>query len=586
MKSKLRYPLKAQVVGQLALALFLQSVVGNATPFLSTSCRQSNPVSTPPNAKGVYFSEDCHTVYVEPPITGRTEIRALAPTANLDFCGAIGQVHTITERTIRSIDEISKKIALMIKDYRPLDEALTKLRTEAEIARTKSEKTKRELDSAESTLNQLKSELRAALEEKEDCQAQNPSQPALCRSLEDRYLAKDREHREYRLGTYRMARKSWEDAQQVFEELSVRVTESSRRFAEAIQPMIEMQKSISDLNATAFDMYKQYAGLNGATGQLVYSIDWNRLISDYERVNPHLAGHFAAIPIREATVWGSVVPPSSESAVAIPAVLSTELPGLKPAGGMGIGAGNTIEPNDRTTPSPTLNEGIISSVSGKVVLTLNGACPFFRNKSEPAKDISFENLSAYLVLNTTFTYEVAAQRGYDAEYRLSQMMSRVQRQSRSGGFFSTRTVNEIIEDNSSDDWFKFKAISGDSDVAYTPEQEEELKITVKAELIDRALRDIAVFNSGGVAAPGLLTPGRSGANMFSSALRYCPFWYCQAGSLSLGVLDSIFGRSEAVASFIRKNDVWKHESVRSVRMVDRSSTVTFVPEAVLPGGDQ
>lgn len=567
----------------LALAAVIYGATAEAIPYINTTCRHKNPVSTPKNAKGVYFSEDCSTAYVEPPIVGKTEIRALAPTANLDFCESIGEVHHITTRTIRSIDEISKKIEDMIRDYKPLDEALTQLRTEAEVARARSEKAKRELEAAETTMTAMKAEVKAALEAKEDCRLENPGQPEKCREADAQYAAKDKEYREYRLGAYRAYRKAFDEALEEYDELNARVTASAQKFAQAIKPMMEMQVAISDLNTTAFDMYKQYAGLNGATGQMVYSIDWSQLIADYEKLNPHLSGHFAAIPIREGTVWGSVVAPNSENLLTVPAVLSTDLPGLRPAGGQGFGAGATIEPNEKTTPSPTLDGGVISSVSGKVVLTLNGACPFFKNKTEPAKDISFENLSAYLVLNTTFTYEVAARRGYDASYRLSQLMSRFEKYVKKGGFFSTSTSHEVIEDNQSNDWFKFKAFSEDSQYAYTPAEEEELKKTVKAELIDRALKEVAVFNSGGILAPGLLAPGQSGAAAISSGLARCPHLYCQAGALIFGVLDSIFGRKEAVSSFKRNNDVWKQETVRGVRMVDRYATVTFAPEAKLPG---
>lgn len=569
--------MKFNFVTPLSAAMVLwYGATASALPYVNPSCGNGKSLTIPQNGKGVYYSEDCSTAYVEPPVMGNVELRAIAPTQNLQFCEAVGQVDEIATRTVNTIGELSKKLEQMVKDYEPLDKALSELRVQAETARARSEKAKRDFTAAEKEIEILKTSLRKALEAKEDCHLRNPGATDKCQAEDTAAANADKAYAEYRLGAYKQARQANDDALGEYDELNARLTESNKRYSEAIAPMIELWNSISDLNSKAFDMYKQYAGLNGATGQLVYSIDWNKLVTDFEAANPSMRGHFMPIPIREGTVWGSVVPRGTQSEATIPAVLSTEIPGLRPAGLQGIGKGDKVEPA-ATAPSPTLDGGVIQSVSGQVVLTLNGACPFFKSPTEPAKNISMNNLAAYLVLNTTFSYEVAAKRGYKAEYHLSQLMSRFERKAKKGGFFSSKTVHEVIEDNQSDDWFKFKAYSEDSQYAYTDQQEQELKNTVKAELIDRALKQVAVFNSGGVMAPGLIAPGRNGAQATSAALRQCPLWYCQAGSLVFGVLDSIFGRSEAVSNFRRNNNVWITEDVSGVRMVNRAATVTFAP---------
>src|SRR5690606_38714356 len=103
------------------------------------------------------------------------------------------------------------------------------------------------------------------------------------------------------------------------------------------------------------------------------------------------------IPIREGLVWGSVVPRGSQDAASIPAILPAELPGLRSPGVKDL-KGEAVAPTPES-PSRTLSEGVIASASGQVVLTLNGACPFFNGPREVARDIPFENLAAYLVVN-------------------------------------------------------------------------------------------------------------------------------------------------------------------------------------------
>jgi hypothetical protein len=45
----------------------------------------------------------------------------------------------------------------------------------------------------------------------------------------------------------------------------------------------------------------------------------------------------------------------------------------------------------------------------------------------------------------------------------------------------------------------------------------------------------------------------------------------------LGIMDSIWGNSEAVSNFHDNNNVWAHEIINGIQFVERSGSLTFMP---------
>jgi hypothetical protein len=281
--------------------------------------------------------------------------------------------------------------------------------------------------------------------------------------------------------------------------------------------------------------------------------------------------------VKEAELWASVK--MNAEATELPAVLRSSIPGMRVSGIQGIDETNAPTRGDQTQPSAPASIDFSNSVSGQIVLSLVGACPYFEGPYSARTGINFQELAAYLVANVTYQYEAFVKRGYVAEYNLNNFYKRVETQKKKGGFFSSKTVHSIVEEGDSSDWFKiFFDAPTTGEFQYTEAEQATISREVKADLIDRAMKRFAFLAGGPTTPPAVPEMAPTGASSAAKALRKCHLWYCQAGSLGLGVLNSIFGRSTAVSSFQRTNDIWTKDTVRGTKVVTRATTTTFSPD--------
>ncbi len=320
----------------------------------------------------------------------------------------------------------------------------------------------------------------------------------------------------------------------------------------------EISEEIKKLRAEyieAIEDLKEIWVIPGATAQFTYTVGHETLVEEYRKLNPQMT--FKAIPIREAKIKLARTVGAGESKLVLPMVLESALPGVVLAG------------DDNQDNGVVGGEG----QSSQVTFSLAGACPFYNSSTEQmASKISAKQLSAHAVANLTYMYELQSLKKYTAKYNLGAFVRRVQSSESKGGFFSTKTINKLIVDEKTTDWFEITTYTEDGRDVY----DAGFAQMIKAQMIDRALKNISVLINGDpVEAPAMTQPPANGASAASKELRKCPHLYCQVGAGVLDVANAIFGKSKSVAEYIHNHDTWVTETESSYNMFPFLGTVPF-----------
>ena len=375
---------------------------------------------------------------------------------------------------------------------------------------------------------------------------------------------------------------SFRSAKRAYEIADGELQLKTSQYASATAPLFDLQNKLFDLNNQVMDLYRQYSPLEGATGQIVYSIQWDTLVADYQKANPGLSFAWVKLPLQDASFSASVRTGTTND-LSLPAVLWSRVPGGKTSGPASGADGNVAVGSSPTTSSGAnisdVAIGFGTSISGQLALSLNGACPYFQTGPDSSKTaVDFDAFTAHLIGNLNYTYEMSARRGYTAKYNISNMVSRMEKKTKRGGWFSSSSAHEVIEDNSSADWFDMKFDADASEFQYTAQEQSDITKDVKAGLIDRALKNMAAINGlNSTPPPTPSMPGPSGVGSAAIGLRRTCSWnyYCLGASFVLSTLDNIFGSTSAVSNFKKTNNVWVEDKVRGIQILERSGSLTF-----------
>ena len=323
----------------------------------------------------------------------------------------------------------------------------------------------------------------------------------------------------------------------------------AKQLADAIREAQEIAASLEKSLET-------YSGIEGSRAQAVLGAEHQHLTEKYQTANPKL--QMMPIPIASSEIRFSRQVSTSD--VLLPVLLGFSAPGKPVVNG---------EPG---SDGAALFGGI---ASGQVVLSLAGACPFYDKDGRRMKveKLNAKSLSPYFNAKVDYTYHLAVHRAYQASFDARGFFKQLQESESSGGFFSTKTVNRLIVERDSQGWFEFKSLSEDPHWEF----EENLRQTVKAEMIDRVFKQIFMLTSGGpVAAPALTQPGANGAEVGAENLRKCPYVYCQIGAAVLDVANAIWGNKRSLAEFLSTYHGRETEVVDEAKMLPFQGATVFV----------
>lgn len=335
-----------------------------------------------------------------------------------------------------------------------------------------------------------------------------------------------------------------------------------------LEKLEELREKVSESVLKVLAWNEKLAAYEGPKVRITVAADHNLLVEEYQRLNPAIEMRPMPIAKSVLTFVGKVTSNVGKA----PAALYMDMSGVKVPASHFSGLEPGDEEGKKSEPSVTL---FSSGVSGQLVLSLVGACPFYdmRSGSFPER-IETRQLMSYIAPSVDYIYNVQVNRRYVAKYNLAELLKRIQKQSTRGGFFTSSTLHSLVIDNSSKGWFTFESKSEDS----RHEWDEQLAQTLKAQIIARLLARLGAKPIGNPEVPGIIAPGKTGADVASRTLKWCPHIYCQAGGYILEGLSATIGGSKAVSEFIQTNNHWEGEEVSETKMVPQIGQTAFAGE--------
>jgi hypothetical protein len=328
-----------------------------------------------------------------------------------------------------------------------------------------------------------------------------------------------------------------------------------------LEARLKLMDQFTTLALKFQDLIGKFKDVPAANVTLSFRVPWDNLINKYAELNTGHGLEFRRMPLDAAYLTFNREISKIGSA---PAVLAYDIPGVMSMGQNSLGS-TSANPQHQT-----LLGG--ESYSGQVVLSLVGACPLYDKVTRSiSSGASAKSLSSYLNASLSFTYGLQVNRKYSVHYNLALLVKRIHEKSSSGGFFSTKTHIKDINNSDATDWFELKNESNDSRYSH-----ELLVSELKADVMNRAIRDIAMMSGFKPEdAPQVAARSQNGAQAGADALQKCLHVYCQAGSLALNVLDSIFGSSAAVSTYINDRNVRVDDRVEERKMIQFYGSTIF-----------
>jgi hypothetical protein len=561
-------------VNAVVCGLFVAGSALAGGPALETKC---GTINNPSGLDAVaYPSEDCQQLFVLPPSTGKAVVSAVSPRQNLDFCPAVKKVGQTAASTLNSAAIVADKIEQMIKDYDPLSDEIDDLAEELNEASRQRDIAKDEFERLDAEKADLVANVATAKSDLDMCKLLSS-----CTNEQELYEAAVTELRTFLTGEYVPGQKAYSVAKANYTSAFNAYSSATTDYAEALEPLFGLVDKLISLNTTVTTLYNQYVRLSGFTAALTYSTGWANAISSFQSANPGRT--VSKMPIKRPRLAASAVGLQGFD-TDTPAIIALAIPGVVSGQAydmMALPSGDEqitslTAPFD---PSVQYDGAFGDSVGAQVNVSLMGACPFYPNGLNGGLVGDINDLTAEVAMNAFYEYDLQVRRGYTASYNMSQWLSRVEKVVKKGGFFSSKTLHEVVEDSNSSDWFSITFNASSSGFTYTPAEQERIKLEVKAQLQERALMLLALQmnlmpSNGSPSVPPLQPTGAGTAATY--LMKGCGYWsWCLGGSFVLGVLDSIFGSSTAVSNFKKHNSVWVTETVNGVAFLEQKGVMTY-----------
>jgi hypothetical protein len=555
-----------------ALAL-LTSATALATPSVENNCRG---VKHPASGSAVMFDDACRTAFVLPPTTGIAQATAAAPTANIQFCPSVMATHKATESTTNSAILLGDKIAKMISDFAPLDGEVKQLGERLTAASAEKSRTQAEFDASTSRRVEIIAEVAAAKTSYETCSIINL--PELCTAELAALNEAKADLRTFLTSEFMPKQTAAIAAKAEYDRISGEFARKTVRLAEVVDPLFALQTRLYELQDRMLDVYNRYAAMEGASVQVLYSIPWEKVIQDYQSVPENRGINFERLPITDGRFDAQAL--INNTASTVPAIMDYAIPGVSSESPLHMPAGTGAIKMLSGPVSPPSSPNAVStafggSVSAGLLTSLLGACPFYPDGGTTAQNLN--ELTSRIIANASYDYEVVAHRGYTARYNLANWLSRVERKIKKGGFLSASALQEIQEDGNSSDWFSIEFDQDKVKFPYTDAEKTRIAAEARGQLIERALRLVALQNGSLPGRAGsVVVPPRTGAGAAAAYLQGCGYFsWCMAGSFIFGTLDSLFGSSQAVQTFRRSNNVWVNDRVVDTTVLLQTGRLTF-----------
>lgn len=569
-----------------AISGLFWSLNAAAIPFEGNSCSAiGSKIKHAKNSSEIIFDEDCKTAYVLAPQTGEAELSGLVPNANVGFCKAVMGNTVMTEHLMKGMQSLSAHIVSMIEDYQPQKKELETQRKEISNKEADLNILKDKLSRAQIKLDQLEEESSSARSEYKKCMRDYETPEELQANCNKKKAAADSlwsEFKNYDRETFSPLADETSEKNHRLKAEKRKLSLASTEMAEKLEPLARLQGQLDDLFNRYLERYQKFSALHAATGNIVFKVKWNNLVEEYRELNKDLNVYFTRVPLVDARVISSsYLDSSGGQELGFPSLLKAEIPGEKINLLVDQEGDIKIDPQNediigQQTKKPVVLAFGEASVGAHIALSALAACPAFPEGDYKNPDHKIlANMKNYMKVQAFYTYPTKLRRKYNASYNIHQFVKKVSKKSKRRGFLSSKNVSSLVEDGDSKDWFK---IEFDQSSVYGYSSEEQTKITneVKANLIERAMRQFAMIaGSSEVKAPEMPElPAQSGYYGLG-VRRYCTWGWCYGANYFTTLVQDVFGSRSSESILQRTHDVWVQDSVSQSTVMERNTSLTF-----------
>ncbi|WP_163834557.1 hypothetical protein [Spartinivicinus ruber] len=507
------------------------------------------------NPSTVLFDDICRTAYVSPPATGTTEVTALTPDPdNAAFCPKLataqtnqtellkelGQANTKFKTIMGSLPHDTQLVAYTDKREQAFNDLLAAEQAEAAVRKT--------VLSQRRAIGQLELDVEDCALLGTDCNTAqlqlNAAQQALTQLLTELDAAV--EARLVKQQVYDQAYDTYGEA------LDAYLTVDTELAA-----LIEEFKALQDKELA---LYREFAGLEGATAQIQYQWDWAEQVNRYQALNQSLKMQWQPLPVTGAKILAELQEkpetPLGDKAITLPAVLYTSIDDQ--AANVKINGYETaLMPKGDAVITSTLRKepsnpiSLPSKINGTVGLSLAGYCPFAPSANQPQP---IENLAAHLTPHIQYEYEEQIKRGYTAKYKLDTFVKTIVRTKKKKKWFKKKKKTYIERKVITSDWFNIQFDATSGEYAYSPAEQDQITREVKSDLVRRVNTAIGALYAD---------------NSQCQQNKDCSYGYW------LGQLTGNNDDTKAIQQFKQGNSKWVEETVYGIRYRPKTGWVGF-----------
>lgn len=556
--------------------LFLPALSLTALPSLTNKCGEKNiSISLPTNSDIIAYDKECSTVFVGPPAKGTAQVVSATSSGNLSFCPAVKTLPNVAIKLMQSIEYWTTQFANATDEAIALENAINEKRSILIDFQEEQRTLEKQLAYREEQLTDFITKIKEARERLDECQLLNRINEA-CASLEKELFDSKWNYLDYKKMHINPLKEQIFEVEQKTRNLERKIKQITLNITDNNEIFEANKKRLNSLRNEAIEEYSIFGRLEGITAQIIFESKWGDQIEWAKRNNPHRELHIEALPVTRSRLFVDNANISSNSLNIPSTLLYAAVPGFAKSGTVKdvLPSGDMSVNNLEAEISP--NGSLISGVSGKIILSLIGACPLTNNENIIQRNLNFKDLTTHITINTINEYPMLHGRRHTVTFRASKFAEEIEKRTEKGGFFQTSSINGIIKENFSDNDFKVEFEIDPGAPEYSQTEKALIKNEAKKEILDRVLKEIGVVHELSKQKPPVpASIKQSGAGMIYAEAPCFGWEYCYAAKFVIGALDSIFGEKEALNNFKVKNNHQVNYSYSDAKPSTYSFVTTF-----------
>ncbi|MBL6991599.1 MAG: hypothetical protein ISR65_17575 [Bacteriovoracaceae bacterium] len=504
-------------------------------------------------------NEDCSTAWVLPPTYGLTSLTGYTPNGNLGFCQEIKDIQGVLRSLVARMAKIYKEIEGLKEEYTEKEKKYLEAKSAVHLVERSLEY--QEISDLDDKIVELQEDIDELMDQRLSC-VEN------CGYIRDEMSEKKEERRNLKKRLLNLKREYFET---VREHRKAQARLDSAQFAlNNIETSIQLRSDkTTKLKTTLQQWLAFYSKLEGGTAHLDYDTGWTQ---NTINLNEKYDGRyqFKQVATRNARINANFVGAGDKDTYlsSMPAILDYVIDGIKFTP---WGDNEHVE-----------HTALPSRLAGSVRLSLMGGCPmYYKNFLESENLVRDETLNKKMdfALSSTYEYPAAFKFKVTAKYNLYKFYEKIATSSSRGGFFSRKHYKSIVENKIDKDAFTIDWQLEDE--SYSKEEKEEIRKSLKSDLIARVLGTMAtpIYST----APSVYTytpmQTRSGAIVVAQGINQtCGYFsiYCRGAYWVLRGLDAIWGSSRAESRYRSTHDRTAEETWSTSEAKWRAAATGFV----------